>query len=98
MVKNEEITSVAVEITSAFSKIVRNLKIQEKFADNNFPHNLLSHPTLHAMLKYKDHPNIRVIKRFSQRFSSFYFSPVVKSTALKENESLIKQYKKQIFL
>ena len=40
--------------------------------------------TLNALLKYKDHPSICVIKRVSQLFSSFYFSPVDKNTANKE--------------
>ena len=35
------------------------------------------------ILLYKDHPSIRGIKTFSQRFSSFYFSPIDKNTVLK---------------
>ena len=46
------------------------------------------HPALNAILKYEDHPSIRVIKRVSQHFSSFYFSPVDENTVLKEIRKL----------
>ena len=39
-------------------------------------------------LKYKNHPSMHVIKRFSQHFSSFYFSHVGKNTVLKEIKKL----------
>ena len=63
-------------------------EIPEKFVDNSLPHNLSRHPTLNAILKYKDPPSIRIIERFSQHFSSFYFSPVDKNTVLKEIRKL----------
>ena len=71
-----------------FSNIVKNLKIPERFVNNSLPHSLSSHPTLKAILKYRDYPSIPVIKRFSQRISSFYFSAVDKNTVLKEIKKL----------
>ena len=64
------------------------MKIPEKFADHYLPHSLSRQPTLNVTLKYKDHPSIRVIKRVSQRFSSFYFLPVDKNTVIKEIRKL----------
>ena len=93
MVKeNDEIISDDVEVANTlnkfFSNIVKNLKIPERFVNNSLPHSLSSHPTLKAILKYKDHSSIPVIKRFSQRISSFYFLTVDKNTVLKEIKKL----------
>ena len=67
--KNEEITSDEVEVANTlktfFSNTVKNLKIHQKFADPCLPHSLSRHSTLNAILKYKDYPSIRVIKRVS---------------------------------
>ena len=88
LVKNEEIISNDVEVVNTlnnyFSNVVKNLKTPEKFVTDSLPQSLSRHPTLNAILKYKSHPSMRVIKRFSQRFSSFYFSHVDKNTVLKE--------------
>ena len=88
MVKNEEIISddaeVANTLNNYFLNVVKNLKIPEKFVTDSFPQSLPRHPTLNAILKYKNHPDMHVIKRFSQRFSSFYFAHVEKNTVLKE--------------
>ena len=35
-------------------------------------------------MKYRNHPSINIIRHFSQRYSSFYFSQVEKNTVLKE--------------
>ena len=90
--ENDEIiwddVAVANTLNKFFSNIVKNLKIPERFVNNSLPHSLSSHPTLKAILKYKDHPSIPVIKRFSQRISSFYFSTVDKDTVLKEIKKL----------
>ena len=90
--ENDEIISDDVEVANTlnkfFSNIVKNLKIPERFVNNSLPHSLSSHPTLKAILKYKDHPSIPVIERFSQRISSFYFSTVDKNTVLKEIKKL----------
>ena len=67
---------------------VKNLKISEKFADHYLLLSLARPSTLNAILKYKDHPSIRVIKRVSQRFLSFYFSPVDNNTVLKKIRKL----------
>ena len=92
MVKNEEIVSDDVEVENTlnnyFSNVVKNLKIPEKFVTDSLPQSLSRHPTLNAILKYKNHQIMHVIKRFSQRFSSFYFSHVDKNTVLKEIKKL----------
>ena len=92
LIKNEEIISDDVEVLKTlnnyFSNVVKNLKIPEKFVTDSLPQSLSRHPTLNAILKYKNHPSMRVIKRFSQRFSSFYFSHVDKNTVLKEIKKL----------
>ena len=76
LVNSENITSKEVEVANTlnnfFSTIVKNLKIPEYYAENNFPPNSSRHPTLKAILKYKNHPSISIIKRFSERFSSFH--------------------------
>ena len=80
MVNNKNITSKEVKAANAlnnfFSTIIKNLKIPEYYAENNLPPNLSRHPTLKAILKYKNHPSISIIKRFSERFSNFHFSQV----------------------
>ena len=84
--------SVMVEVTNTpntfFSNTVKNLKITKKFADPDLPHISSRHPTLNAILIYKDNPNITVIKRVSQRFSIFCFSWVDENTVLKEIRKL----------
>ena len=88
LVNNKNITSKKVEVANTlnnvFLTIIKNLKIPEYYSENNLPPNLSRHPTLKAILKYKNHPNISIIKRFSERFSSFHFSQVDKNTVLKE--------------
>ena len=92
LVKNEEIISddvgVANTLNNYFSNVVKNLKTPEKFVTDSLSQSLLRHPILNAVLKYKNHPSMHVIKRFSQRFSSFYFSHVDKNTVLKEIKKL----------
>ena len=84
MLKNEEIISDEVEVAFLFE----HSKKFQKILLITIPHSLSRHPTLNAILKYKDHPSIRAIKIVSQRFSSFYFSPVDKNTVLKEIRKL----------
>ena len=92
MVNNERITSDEVEVANTlndfFSKIIKNLKLPEYYAEDKLSHNLSSHPTLKGTLEYKNHPSIKVIKNFSTRSSSFYFSQVDKTTVLKEIRKL----------
>ena len=87
MVKTEQIISddVANTLNNYFSNIFKNLKIPEKFVTDSLPQSSSRHPALNAVLKYKNHPSMRVIKRFSQ---SFYFSHVDKNTVLKEIKKL----------
>ena len=95
LVKNEEVISDDVEVANTlnnyFSNVVKNLKIPEKFVTDSLPQSLSRHPTLNAILKYKNHSSMCVIKKFSQRFSSVYFSHVDKNTVHKE----IKKIKSQ---
>ena len=92
LVKNEEIISNDVEVANTlnnyFSNVVKNLKTPEKFVTDSLPQSLSRHQILNAVLKYKNHPSMHVIKKFSQRFSSFYFSHVDKNTVLKEIKKL----------
>ena len=96
LVNYENITTKEVEAANTLnnfsSTIIKNLKIPEYYAENNLPPNLSRHPTLKAILKYKNHSSISIIKRFSERFSSFHFSQVDKNKVLKEiiNLSLYK--------
>ena len=88
LVKNEEIISDDVEVANTlnnyFLNVVKNLKIPEKLVANSLLQSLSRHPTLNAIFKYKNHPGMLVIKKFSQLFSSFYFSHVDKNTVLKD--------------
>ena len=88
LVHNERITSVDVEVVNNlndfFSNILKNLNFPEYYVEDKLSHSLPSHPTLKDILKYKNHPSIKVIKSFSTRFSSFYFSQADKNTVLKE--------------
>ena len=67
-----------------FSNIVKNLKILEYQCENDLHSRLSSYPALQAVMKYRNHPSINIIRHFSQRYSSFYFSQVEKNTVLKE--------------
>ena len=52
---------------------------------DSLPPSLSSYATLNAIIEYKNHPSMHIIKRLSQRFlSSDYFSHVDKKTVLKE--------------
>ena len=61
LLKNEEIISDEMEVANTLNTFFSN-------NDHYLPHSLSRHPTLSTILKYKDHPSIRVIKRVSQRF------------------------------
>ena len=66
------------------TSFIKNLKTPEYYAVNNLPPSLSRDPTLKAILKYKNHPSISIIKRFSERFSGFHFSQVNKNTVFKD--------------
>ena len=92
LIKNDEIISDDLEVANTlnkyFSNVVKNLKIPEKFANNNLPRILSKHPTLNAIMKYKNHPSMDVIKKISHGLSSFYFSHIDKKTVLNEIKKL----------
>ena len=92
LLNNERITSDEVEVANTLydfiSNIIKNLKLPEYYVEDKHSHSLSSHPTLKAILKYKNHPSIKVVKSFSTRFSSFYFSQVHKDNVLKEIRKL----------
>ena len=92
LIKNDEIISDDLEVANTlnkfFSNVVKNLKIPEKFANNNLPRILSKHPTLNAIMKYKNHPSMDVIKKISHGLSSFYFSRIDKKTVLNEIKKL----------
>ena len=71
-----------------FSNIVRNLEILEYKCEDDLHNRLSGSPVLQAIMNYKNHPRVNIIRRFSQRNSSFYFSPVDKNIVLKEIKGL----------
>ena len=76
LIKNDEIISDDLEVANTlkyFSSVVKNLKIPEKFANNNLPRILSKHPTLNAIMKYKNHPSMDVIKKNFSWFIKFLF-------------------------
>ena len=62
--------------------------IPEYYVEDKLPHSLSRHPTSKVILKYKNHPGIKIIKSFFTRFSSSYFLQVDKNTVLKEVKKL----------
>ena len=88
LVDNENIKSNENEMANTFndffSNIVKNLNIPEYQCENDLHSKFSSHPALQAIMKYRNHPSINIIRHFSQRYSSFYFSQVEKNTVLKE--------------
>ena len=84
--KESEVAKIFKEF---FSNIVKNLEIPEYQCEDNNLHNRLSAtPVLQAILKYRNHPSINTIRRFSQGNRGFYFSRVDKNTVLKEIRKL----------
>ena len=67
-----------------FLNIVKNLKIPEYQCENDIHSRLSSYVALQTIIKYRNHPSINIIRHFSQRYSSFYFSQVEKNTVLRE--------------
>ena len=62
--------------------------IPEYYVEDKLPRSLSRHPTSKVILKYKNHPGIKIIKSFFMRFSSSYFLQVDKNTVLKEVKKL----------
>ena len=72
-----------------FSQILlKILKFRNTSVRLTSPYQMSSIPVLQAIMKYRNHPSINTIRRFSQHKSSFYFSPVDKNTLLKEIKCL----------
>ena len=93
MVNKDNIESKESEVAKIFneffSNIVKNLEIPEYQCEDNNLHNRLSAtPVLQAILKYRNHPSINTIRRFSQGNRGFYLSRVDKNTVLKEIRKL----------
>ena len=82
LVDNENIKSNENEMANTFndffSNIVKNLKIPEYQCENDLHNRLSSHPALQAIMKYRNHPSINIIRHFSQRYSSFIFHKLKK--------------------
>ena len=79
---------VANTLNNYLRNVVKIFKIPEKVLTDRLFQSLCRHPTLNVILKYKNHRNMHAIKRFSRRFSSFYFPHVDKNTFLKEIEKI----------
>ena len=73
---------VANTLNDFFSNIVETFNIPEQHT-NALHHRLSNHPTLKAILKYKNHPSINTIRCATKYLSSFYFSKSTK-TLIKE--------------
>ena len=74
---------VAQRFNQFFSNIVKNLDIPKYVVEDTLHLNLKNHPTLMAILKYRDHPSIITIKRFRYQTAPFLFSHIDKKTVLK---------------
>ena len=92
LVNNDNIESKQTEVAKSInyfsSNTVKNLEIPKYKREDDLHSQLSRSPVLQAITKYRNHPSINTIRRFSQHNSSFYFSPVDKSTLLKEIKSL----------
>ena len=66
-----------------FFSSIKNLKIPD-YVEDRIPHSSSRLPTFKAIPKYKNNQSLRMIKGFSMRFTSFYFSQIGKNTVLKE--------------
>ena len=91
LINNERIMSDEVEIASTlndfFSNIIKNLKLLEYYVEEKISHGLSSHPTLKAILKYKNHPSMKVIKSFLRVFQAFISRMLIKIPFLKKSEN-----------
>ena len=90
LVNNNDIEYNRIEVAKTFNNffpnIVKNLEVLEYQYLEKLHSRLSSNPVLQAIIKYRDHPNINIIKCYSQRFQSFYFSVVDKNTGIKKIE------------
>ena len=87
LVDKQKITSNEAEVPNTgnnFFSSIKKLKIPDFYVDDRIPHSSSRLPTFKAIPKYKNNPSLRMIKGFSMRFTSFYFSQIGKNTVLKE--------------
>ena len=93
LLNNENLESSEKEgaktLNDFFSNVIKNLEVPKDYFEDNLDIRLSSHPALPAIVKYKNHPKINIIRRFSQYFLSFQFKHVDKNTIRKEIERLI---------
>ena len=94
LVEKEELVSsesdVAQRFNQFFSNIVKSLDIPKYAVGDTLHLNLKNHPTLAAILKYRDDPSIITIKRFRYQTVPFHFSYIDKKTVLEILRSLSK--------
>ena len=92
LVEKEELVSSEYDVVQRFnqffSNIVKNFHIAKYVVEDTLHLNLKNHPTLMAILKYRDHPSIITIKRFRYQTVPFHFSHIDKKTVLKIIRSL----------
>ena len=92
MIENENLVSDDAEVANClnnfFSNIVKNLEIPKYHVEDDLHLNMNSHPTLKAVLKYKNHPSIISIRRFRYQVSNFNFSCINKNTVFKQIRGL----------
>ena len=81
-------------INEFFWNIAKSFDILEYQCKDNLHSRLSSNPVLQAIMKYRYHPSINIIRHYSQRFLRSYFSVVDKNTVLKEIRRL--SFKKAI--
>lgn len=63
-------TEVAKTLNEFFSNIAQNLEVLEYQCEDNLHSRLSSNSVLQAKMKYRYHPSIDIIRRYSQRFPS----------------------------
>ena len=92
LAEKEELVSSEYDVVQRFnqffSNIVKNFHIAKYVVEDTLHLNLKNHPTLMAILKYRDHPSIITIKRFRYQTVPFHFSHIDKKTVLKIIRSL----------
>ena len=67
----------------------KNLETPKYQCEGNLHNRLSSHPTLRAIVKYRNHPIINIIRCFLLSFLSFHFLHVDKNFVLKKIKRLI---------
>ena len=92
LVNDEQITSDAVKVAiTLYNFSQTSLKISKflNTVEDKLPHSLSMHLTLNAILKYKNHPSIRIIIIFLGVFQVFISYKLIKILFLKKSENEI---------